>query len=195
MASGRTESQKTGDGVNKSEVSSYQNKPARKEQQKNTQAMWLTIRSAYINREDEPSINQLAGEFGISQSQLGRKAKSENWVSRRKNYWDKVGIKILKKCSSDTAERLIRNQKVVAGAIGYIVSQIKSESIRASLGDLDKLIRLEEFIHGGPDSRPDALSGIEGIIRELGKKRAMEHRDVIADDRKITNGTGSDNTE
>jgi len=195
MVSGRTESRRAGDGINKSEVSSYQNKPARKKQQKNTQAKWLTIRMAYTDREDEPSIRQLAMEFEISLAQLGRKARSENWVSQRKEHWNRIGTKIARKCSSDTAERLIRNQKVVAGAIGYVVSQIKNGSIRANLSDLDKLIRLEEFVHGGPDSRPDALSGIEGIIRELGKKRAMEHRNVVAEDQRIINGTGSDNTE
>lgn len=155
---------------------------------KNTQGKWLTIKMAYVDREDEPSMAQLAREFDISLAQLGRKARKDNWVSQRQDHWNKIGIKVAEKCTTAVAERLIRNQKVVAGAIGYVVNQIKNGWIKTSLGDLDKLIRLEEFLHGNADSRPDFVSGVEKLIKEMGQSRAREHKAVISDDKQITEG-------
>ncbi|MFH1230035.1 MAG: hypothetical protein V1709_00920 [Planctomycetota bacterium] len=147
--------------------------------QKNTQAKWIMIKTAYIEREDEPSMNQLAQEYGISQAQLGRLAKKENWLLKRKDHWDKIGIKILKKCSTETADRLLRNQKIVEGALSYLVQQIRYKTIKCTLSDLEKLIRTDEFLHGNADSRTETvITAIERAILDNQNRRVSEYETV-----------------
>jgi len=163
-------------------------KNTRKIQQKNTQGKWLTIRTAYINREDEPSMNELAGEFSISQSQLGRKAKEEKWVLLRRVYWDKMGIRILEKVGKRQAEIRARNIAVAEGTLAYLTNLITDKKLKGTVGDVDKITRLIEFLYGGADSRPDYVSGIEKLIKEIGQSRAKEYKTIINEDKQITAG-------
>lgn len=79
----------------------------------------------------------------------------EGWDQRRAEIVRKANEKADKKQVSLLAE----NMKIVRFAKSKIVDQIKAieqgkEVSKTPVGDLDKLIRLEEFLQGRPDSRP-----------------------------------------
>jgi len=151
---------------------------------KNTQGKWLTIKMAYIDREDEPSMNQLAEEFDVSHSQLGRKAKDERWLIQRRIHWDKIGIKVSEKASNKQAESRAKNIMVIESGIAYIINQMKSGSIDAHLSDLDRLVGRLEVLYGGVDSRTETTGEFEATLKEMNKLRSKEYKDYVNSNKK-----------
>ena len=74
------------------------------------QVNWLKIRNDYIN--GYFSYRELAAEYGLNLSTLGRRAKRESWQELRDGQRDKVSTKTLQK----TAEKLIEQE------VDYMVS-------------------------------------------------------------------------
>lgn len=129
------------------------NPVTRKAGAKQNRINWTTIKELYIIREDLPSAEDLGKEFGIARNQITRRCTKEKWVAARKAYWEKVLSKSVQNAQDEAAVRLAQNKNLIGGAISYIVECIRKKKIKATLGDLDKLIRLREFIEGAPDSR------------------------------------------
>ena len=71
---------------------------------------WLKIRNEYIN--GYVSYRELAAEYRLNLSTLGRRAKKESWQELRDGQRDKVSTKTLQK----TAEKLVDQE------VDYMVS-------------------------------------------------------------------------
>lgn len=81
--------------------------------------------------------------------------RTEKWVDRR----DKITERANAKADHEQVSLLAENMKIVRFAKGKLLDQLKAiadgaEISKMPITDLDKLIRLEEFLHGRPDSRP-----------------------------------------
>ena len=138
---------------------------------------WTTIKSAYTTRGNTPSHLDLAKEFNVDSSMISRRASKEGWLRQRELYWRKQEVKIQQKISDRDAERLINNLNLIAGAKGYLVKLIRENKLKGSVDSIDKLIRLEEFLHGNVDSRSESNvnNNYPAILQELMRQRMIEH--------------------
>lgn len=133
---------------------------------------WRTIEQAYITRDDSPSLVELSREFGLSERVLAEYSSRENWVAKRTIYWRKISIKVQDNLSDEEAKRLVASRAIVDNAIADWVRQVRAKKIFGSFGDIDKLLRLREFLHGKPDGRLEvSLNEYEQFIKALEAKR------------------------
>lgn len=145
---------------------------------------WNTIKLAYITRKDIASLRGLSKEFGVHLSHIATKSKEGEWVEQRKQYWDVISTKILQECSEEEAQRLIKSRQRVRTAIEKLEGQIEKGEAKASYDALDKLTRLEEFLHGNADSRTEGGFNYELFLKEVMTLRVRQHKEAIAGQQK-----------
>lgn len=176
MGNRRTDTQK---GKDKVQIQVKQKEQAKPERKKWHKINWATIESAYIHREDLPSLRELAVEFGIDEGIIFHKSSDEKWVIRREKHWLAVQIRVQQKVSKETADRMAENLLLIKGAKNLIAKQITSGQIKATLGDIDKLSRAELLLLGQADSRPDGGGSFEEFLRKLNADRRKAYRDSM----------------
>jgi hypothetical protein len=69
-------------------------------------ADWQKIRAEYITT--DISYRKLAEKYGLDQATIARKAKKEDWVSKRQHHADKTQAKILDADTKNKADRVGR---------------------------------------------------------------------------------------
>ena len=101
------------------------------------------------------SCLSISRAVSVSKPTVLRYKKIEKWVARRAKITERANVK------ADAAQvsLLAENMKIVRFAKAKLLEQLKKiadgeEISKMPVTDLDKLIRLEEFLHGRPDSRP-----------------------------------------
>ncbi len=77
---------------------------------------------------------------------------------------------------SDEVNHRDRNLQIVHMALVQLARAVADGQVRTSLGDLDKLIRLESFLRDGPDSRQEIVS------REIENKSDEQLEEMIRED-------------
>lgn len=125
---------------------------------------WNNIRMNYIVRIDEPSVVQLAKEFHVSHGIIGEKCKNEKWVRQRKDFqrgiYDKVKGDIEKETLNLIKKKRVTYIQFIDGLIAVGGNKLKraledkaNTTAMLSVGEINTLIRLREFLMGTPDSR------------------------------------------
>ena len=69
-------------------------------------ADWQKIKTEYITT--EISYRKLAEKYGLDQATIARRAKKEDWVSKRQHHADKTQAKILNADTKNKADRAAR---------------------------------------------------------------------------------------
>ena len=110
--------------------------------------MWAMFQSGV-------SCQAIGRAVSVSRPTVMRYKRIEKWVARR----DKITERANTKADTEQVSLLAENMKIVRFAKGKLLEQLKmiadgQEISKMPVTDLDKLIRLEEFLHGRPDSRP-----------------------------------------
>ncbi len=110
--------------------------------------MWKMFQSGF----SAPAISRACS---VSKGCVLTYRRKEKWVERR----DKITERANAKADHEQVTLLAENMKIVRFAKGKLLEQLKKiadgqEISKMPVTDLDKLIRLEEFLHGRPDSRP-----------------------------------------
>lgn len=103
---------------------------------------------------EKPSVRYVSQKCQVSRTTAGRYKAKDNWDKRL----SEIKLKAEKKTDSQLAKRLAENLKIVRFAKAELVKKIQKgkDKSTSTYSELDKLIRLEEFLLGKPDSRPDA---------------------------------------
>ncbi len=101
------------------------------------------------------SIQAISRACTVNRGTVIRYRRIEKWVARR----DAITERANAKADHEQVTLLAENMKIVRFAKGKLLEQLKKiadgeEISKMPVTDLDKLIRLEEFLHGRPDSRP-----------------------------------------
>ena len=143
---------------------------------------WLKLRERYKTSDDFPTLLKIHNELKsagtpIHYSTLKQRSANENWPQQRKEYWNRVEQKKDQKLINEEVDRISKFKNFVMGSIVEIIRQIKNKEIKGSFGELDRLIRLYEYLEGNPDSRPGGSSGIESFLKELAKNRVLALND------------------
>jgi hypothetical protein len=95
-----------------------------------------------------------------------------------------------RKATRTEVDRRTRNRQLVQAALITATRQITEGKVRATLADLDRLIRLESFLEGEPDSRQEVIE------RDLRGKTTEELRAMVRSElRELAALTGVEDAE
>ena len=149
-------------------------------------ADWKKIAAEYITT--DISYRKLAEKYGLDQATVARKAKKEDWVSKRQHHADKTQAKILSADTKNKADRVGRLMTVADKLLKKVELAVDQEGpISAgaikNLSDALKNIRETQMIRSDQDIREQ-----EARIAKLQKEADREDssrepiRVIIGDD-------------
>jgi len=100
---------------------------------------------------EKPTVYYVAAKCKVSPTTARRYRDKENWVKRR----EKIKEEAQKKGDKTAAGRLAESLKIVDFGIARLVAKIRDGTAKSTstYSELDKLMRLREFLYGAPDSR------------------------------------------
>lgn len=103
---------------------------------------------AYVQN---PNLGSVAESAGVSRTTVQKYRDRDKWDRRR----EQILQDVRKKSDNETAKVLSANLKIVRFAKAKLVKSIQAgkEKSTSTYADLDRLIRLESFLLGQPDSR------------------------------------------
>jgi hypothetical protein len=153
-------------------------------------ADWQKIKTEYITT--DISYRKLAEKYGLDQATIARKAKKEDWVSKRQHHADKTQAKILDadtKNKADRAARLMTVADKLLKKVELAVDQdgpISAGAIK-NLSDALKNIRETQMIRSDQDIR-EQEARIAKLQKEAQKDDDDKDKTVIVT---IAGGEGS----
>ena len=131
---------------------------------------------AYHAQGPRRSLSKVARELGVSRSAVKNWSRAFGWAERTAER-DKAIAKAAADRSIEVGvESTLRNRQIVQMGLVQIARQIAEGTVRASISDLDRLIRLEAFLEGKADSRQEI------IARDLAGKSTDELRVMLRDE-------------
>ena len=106
-------------------------------------ADWQKIKTEYITT--DTSYRKLADKYGIDQATISRRAKKEDWVSKRQHHADKTQAKIL---TADTKKKVDRAARLMTVA--------------------DKLLRkVEMYVEGDDLISPTSAKNLSDALKNI----------------------------
>ena len=136
--------------------------------------MWKMFQGGY-------SAPAIARACKVSQGVVLKYRRTEGWAGRLAA----ISKKAIEKADVNAADLLAENMKIVRYAKSRLLEQMKDiakgEKIsQMPVTDLDKLIRLEAFLGGGVDSRPDVPQPKEELAKLSVEQLIVIHNTLIA---------------
>ncbi len=122
---------------------------------------------------EKRSYEKVAAEFNVSPSTVKLWGKSLRWKQRLKERDLQVARKVAGRSVADDVSHRERNLQIVHMALVQLARAVADGEVKMSLGDLDKLIRLESFLRDEPDSRQEI------VVADLRNKSAEELKAMI----------------
>ena len=113
---------------------------------------------------DDPCVQYVVKVCAVSRGAVSKYRVKDNWDARLKVIREKARTTLDNDEAKHTAETLKVIKSVRNVYVTSLVGTTKCPSCKAKVpvpklkpvfGDIDKIIRLEEFIRGKPDARPD----------------------------------------
>ena len=153
-------------------------------------ADWQKIRAEYITT--DISYRKLADKYGLDQATIARKAKKEDWVSKRQHHADKTQAKILDADTKNKADRAARLMTVADKLLKKVELAVDQEGFLSAgaiknLSDALKNIRETQMIRSDQDIR-EQEARIAKLQKEAQKDDDDKDKTVIVT---IAGGEGS----
>lgn len=135
-------------------------------------ADWQKIKTEYITT--EISYRKLAEKYGLDQATIARRAKKEDWVSKRQHHADKTQAKILNADTKNKADRAARLMTVADKLLKKVEMTVDQEGFLSAgaiknLSDALKNIRETQMIRSDQDIR-EQEARIAKLQRETEKQ-------------------------
>ncbi len=131
-----------------------------------------------------PVLRTVANALHVSVPTVAKYRDKENWDARR----DQILRDVRKRDGNEVAKALSENLKIVRFAKAILVKKIQAKEAKSTstYAELDRMMRLEGFLLGQPDSRPSAgrfehLTD-EQLKEKLQKLSAFREHDEPRDD-------------
>lgn len=104
-------------------------------------ADWQKIKTEYITT--DTSYRKLADKYGIDQATISRKAKKENWVSKRQHHISETQAKILDADTEEKVDRAVRLKAVADKLLEKVEQYVDTDGpiTAASLKNLSDTLR------------------------------------------------------
>jgi hypothetical protein len=119
------------------------------------------------------SLTRLATALGLSASTVKTWSREFRWKERLEEREQVVTAATAKRAVKSQADTRRRNEQLLQLALVQIAKALAEGRIRITLADLDRLLRLEEFMAGRADSRQEV------IAKELEGKTTAELREML----------------
>jgi hypothetical protein len=138
-------------------------------------ADWQKIKTEYITT--DISYRKLAEKYGLDQATIARRAKKEDWVSKRQHHADKTQAKILSADTKNKADRAARLMTVADKLLKKVEMTVDQEGFLSAgaiknLSDALKNIRETQMIRSDQDIREQ-----EARIAKLQKETEKQDND------------------
>jgi predicted transcriptional regulator len=122
------------------------------------------------------SLAKVAAELGVSRSAVKSWSKAFRWAARVGERDRAVARVVADRSVKAEVDATLRNRQIVQMALVQIARQVAEGTVRATISDLDRLVRLEAFLEGKADSRQEV------IARDLAGKSTDELRVMLRDE-------------
>jgi transposase len=100
----------------------------------------------YYGMGEGRNYNKVAEEFGVSVGAVKLWGRSFGWKRRIGERDAEVARALADENTKDGLERATRNRKIVGLALVQVAKAIAEGKVKPTISDLDRLIRLEEFL-------------------------------------------------
>jgi len=132
---------------------------------------------------DGSSIQSISRKFKVSHVTIRKYRDQNGWIERKDKIYKKANVK----ADKASVNLLAENLKLVRFAKAQIISEIQSaakikgaRTTKTPYADLDKIVRLEQFLGGGADSRPDVPQPKEELAKLSVEQLIVIHNTLIA---------------
>lgn len=119
------------------------------------------------------SYKRVADKFKVAPSTVKSWGRSFDWRGRIAERDAQVAREVATRTLNDEVSLRKRSLQIVQMSIVQLAKSIAQGKVRMTLGDLDKLIRLEAFLTDQPDSRQEIIFG------DLKNKSRQELREMM----------------
>jgi hypothetical protein len=130
----------------------------------------------YYGMGERRSYEKVAARFQVALSTVKLWGKSFHWKQRVRERDADVAREMAARTLSDEVSRRERSVQIVQLALVQLAKAIAEGKVKMTLGDLDKLIRLEAFLSDLPDSRQEI------VFADLKNKSSQELRQMMRDE-------------
>jgi len=130
----------------------------------------------YYGMGERRSYEKVAARFQVALSTVKLWGKSFHWKGRVRERDADVAREMAARTLSDEVSRRERSVQIVQLALVQLAKAIAEGKVKMTLGDLDKLIRLEAFLSDLPDSRQEI------VFADLKNKSTEELRQMMRDE-------------
>ena len=96
------------------------------------------------------SYRKVAEEFGVSLGTVKLWGRSFDWKGRIAERDAEVARAMADRSMKEGMERSIRNSKIIEMGLVQVAKAIAEGKVKMTVSDLDRLIRLEEYLREGP---------------------------------------------
>ena len=133
----------------------------------------------YYSLGESRSYEKVAAQFGAALSTVKLWGRSFRWKQRIRERDMEVAREVANRTLNDEVTHRERSLQIVQMALVQLARAIVDGNVKMTLGDLDKLIRLEAFLRDLPDSGPEAPFG-DLRTRSTGELREMMRKEIEA---------------
>ena len=115
------------------------------------------------------SYQRIADELGYTKLTIYNWCNRFGWKQRAIDRAEKINARIERAAIDDATHERITYIKMIRKATKILDDKIDAGEIKIDIQDLDKLVRLSQFLHGEPDSRSEdiTLDAVDKEIRRL----------------------------
>jgi len=126
---------------------------------KNEKQKQIEMFEYYCSLGRDRSLEKVYREFkkrgcGVSRTQLKLYSKKFNWVKRAKRFDDEVLKKAQEISQESLAEVKTRQLKIIKAIYSQFIKQLQAGELKATLGDLEKIMNLERKLLGEEENKP-----------------------------------------
>ena len=105
----------------------------------------------------ERSLQVVAAKVGASVAAVKKWSGAFGWQARVAEREQAVNGLVRERATKAEVDRRARNRQIVEAAIISAARAIADGRVSPSLADLDRMVRLEAFVEGEPDSRQEII--------------------------------------
>lgn len=125
------------------------------------------------------SLSKLARKIGVSKSAVKTWSREFGWADRLQLRDRDVATAAAKGTIKTQSDVRRRNDQLLQLALVQVAKALAEGRVKVTLADLDRLLRLEEFMAGRADSRQEVIAReLEG--RSLDELKAMLREEVAS---------------
>ena len=114
----------------------------------------------YYGLGESRNYKQVADKYGVSLGSVKAWGRNFDWKRRVGERDGEVARALADQNLKDGVERVARNRKLVEMGLVRVAQAIAEGKVKVSVADLDRLIRLEEFLRQDQESK-----GMEIVLR------------------------------